>query len=1134
LDRVSDFVTEPAGPRILTVLGDPGAGKTAVLARIAREFGALHFFFGRSDGLRSADGGGWSEPIRCAETIVTQLQASYGDDVFDACRWGIEVDLNIRSAEAFVAPQIKRFNVRPHSGPTARVSGTVGLKDASVPAGLVIHELRIDPMMALQELVLAPLRRAACKTSRSVILVLDALDEWDQVSCPTDLLELLAAADLPSNVKVVASARPAYASTLADESIVIDISGGDRSEIDHDVAQLVEHFAQDHHIELSERARRDLVLRADGNFLFATYLLESYDLAQPDVFTGESPRDLEDLYLKDLKRLTSRLEREGVRSGLGPLLAALCVAREPITLSILARAARLPTDEARDLLNRLRSFVRPDRDGDRDPRYAPYHLSFSDTVLSGRGGLGISPEAAHRRLFEALIPSAGEPWNEVSDYAVKHVGIHAAATGSDAATLMGSLIGAAAYLVLRAERIGPEALAGDLLLAKAAGCKPGHLVEIVAELALRADNIRSSHISMAQGLSVVAGAVGDTVRAGSFAALATAPLVAVPLWSAGMEGARISAGGFRSPGTNRNAALVGDGLLTLLKSDCVELWRIRDRVRIARLRVGTDARLAMAEPDGAAIWIAKRNGDSGNVLQRLGLSDGDVLSEVRLEQEIRSIRVSGDGTWIAIGTDVGRLLLLGTSDGVAVARAEVGGLVAAMRFDGERLAVLTQGRKLSVWRTPTLDLEALVVLRETGRTIDFIERTFGLELTPDFAAIGCVDGSVTRVAIEDDGSQLPLASIGAWADELGLVGDHVVVGDSNGRLHFLDRQGENNPIAFRAHASPVMLVGPHPEPGLTVSVAEDGDVAFWNEPRADAIGASGHAAEVADIGFGDSDELLSLGADGSLIRWSEAGKVAQSAYLDPATFTGLGFSQDLSSVVIERENRLERKRINCDGHLFLSATPFAPVIIDKCKTLFTPKVRRIFVSDNGALAIRGGGNGVEIWDLERPRLLFREEGLSATSPVALSSDGAYLAFQRDDGLWLRALGSDNSLRQVPTGSRVLHGPFWTSHGHRMVTCADDDVFCLCVDTMTVVDRWKSIEGAPDFVATSPDGAILSLFCRGGIVDFRGADGSRNGGVVIRPAPTVAAFSRDGSKLAIGDAGGGVTLLRLERAGIGHA
>ena len=546
LDRIKRFTLDRGGPLSLVVLGDPGAGKTASMARLADELQASHFFFGSTDGVSAAGGGGWSEPVRCAETLLNQLQRKYGEDIFDSSRLGIDIDFTIRAkevSEEVIATKVGSFNALPRSrqSPSIRVRGEANLPSGVPFTGLYIQELRIDPMLALQELFLGPLRRAATRASSNIVVVLDALDEWDRIACQIDLLELMERSGLPANVKVVASARPSYKARLAADCEVVDISDATtQSDSDKDIRDLIDRAIAERQLSILPSVREKLVRRASGNFLFARYLLADLDQDTADASPEQQSQDLEAFYQKELAKFADVLAREGLRGDLGSLLSVVCSAREPITIPILARAAQLPPDITADLLARISNFVRKRRVAGED-LYTPFHLSFRDTILSGRAGFGITQDSGHKRLVDALRPQPGASWTGTPDYAIRNIVKHAAAAGDQAPDLTKAIIDDAGYLVARIERVGPEALDGDLRYSRQAGVEPPYLAAIVAELALRADSHLATGVLAAQGLAVVAAAVGAEFLARTVAGLVREGLVATPEWSAGLEGARIAA-----------------------------------------------------------------------------------------------------------------------------------------------------------------------------------------------------------------------------------------------------------------------------------------------------------------------------------------------------------------------------------------------------------------------------------------------------------------------------------------------------------------------------------------------------------------------------------------------------------------
>lgn len=1141
LDEVSRFIASDTGPRALVVVGDPGAGKTTLLARIARDTGAAHFFFGKSDWLDADRGGGLSEPIRCAETLGTQLVRRYGPDIVDWSRFGLAI--RVRAEQVFgrlVGAELRVHTAVPRSAlhPAVQVdieAGSVGA--GAVVTGVTIHELRIDPMAAAHELFLGPLRHAAVRTQSKVVLVLDALDEWDRVASPVDLLELLQLSDLPVNIRIVASARPSYLSRLSAGSTCLDISSaGAQARIDADVGALIDVALRRRGLALDQEVRRHMVARSAGNLLFASYLVEGMDLA-PDLEQAASlPAGLEAYYREELQQLVDQLSREGMRASIGPLLAVLCAAQEPLDAAVAAKAAELAVDVTTDVLHRIVAFVRPHENAG-DTRYAPFHQSFRDYVLSGRAGLGIAASSAHLRLATALAPADLGPaaWLGASDYAIRHTLSHLAQAGAEATKLARCLVDKPAYLAARVERLGPEAIDADLRQSRQIGYIPAHLQQLVVELAVRAPDQRAAGVSAAQGLAAVALAVGAKALAQDFAALAPEPMRAVPRWSAGLERASLAAGWFRAEGTLRGAALTEGGLLTLtLEEGSIEVWNLSKRLRIAALAASGDRAEAQVEPGGEAIWVATSSAP-GSLLSRRSLADGTVLAEASFHQEISTFTLSPGGRYLAVGTWTGRVYLVGATDGRTLAQREVGSRIARLAFDDECLAALTVDRKVVAWSLPQLSMEGLAVLPQPHALCRYIDRTEGLavDVRRMMAAVGGVDGTVSEVPLDGDSGPRHLASLAGWADHLAFLDDRTLVaGDSSGRLHFIALDGRLPATAFAAHISPVILVGPFGNGSQVVSVAASGEVGLWQIPAGSVDGESGHNATVSDLAYSATGtRLISLATDGSVFERDIAGGVRQRAWLDPAICAGARLCADLDTVVLAG-NTVACIRLSDALPSLLAAEPWPTAIKDKCNSLFESAANPVSVSADGCVAAVGTSGGVEVWSLDPVKLILRFPGHRINRRGALSGDGELLVSTGDEGaLWLRTLDDEAPPRRIPLGEALLCAPFWSAGGLVLLTHAGSAVTCIDAVSLTTVSAWAMAADIPGFAAVSPDGTTIAIFGIGGHVEWRRqSDGTRLGGLVLRPAASAAAFSPDGKSLAIGDLAGGIQVYHLQEQG----
>ncbi|WP_341987600.1 NACHT and WD repeat domain-containing protein [Azorhizobium sp. AG788] len=1136
LARLQTFIDAPDGPRILVVVGDPGAGKTSLLAHFVNEGGYPHFFCGRSDGVAASQGGGWSEPIRCAETLGTQLVRSYGEQIVDWSRWGIDwdlkaqrVDIEVRAAE--VGGQLTLAEVgsyvaipRPASAPVFRLRAQLGLKAGAKVTGINIQNLSVDPMLAFQELFLGPLRRAAERASEPIVIVLDGLDEWDRQACGFDPLEQLQRADLPNTVRVVASSRFSYELRLRVDVQRLDLSDpAVQSLHDQDIAALTRTAP-----EVPTDLATEIVRRANGNFLLAHYLLATFDPAHPQASVENWPTDVDDHYREQIDRLSGRLSREGLRADLGPVLAVVCSAREPLGAATIARATKIPADSVSDLLARIRAFVRLDV-FDGEPRFSSYHISFSDFVLSGAAGFGLQPDSGHTRLLETLGPQSEETWKEVGDYAVRHLSAHAAALGDAAIAAMRTLFDDAGYLTERLARLGSDALGVDAQRALQIGADAGWLTVLASEVTLRTGRQEAAGIAPAQALTVAACQVGLQAKAEAFAARSPDACTATPLWSAGMEGSVLMAAGLGAAGPVRDATLAAARYLSLATGHYLEVWDILARRRLALLDVGPDVHLTMAEPDASHVWATFAGEGNRSVLKRLVLTTGEVVNEILFDQAVRRICVSPEGTLVAVGLDNGRVLLLESADGAIVARSDLGAGVERFSFTANSLAALTRNRKVALWGLPALEVEAVALLpKDNDDRLAYMEQTFGLaiDVAGRYAIVGGVDGVVTRLDLEEADAPLRLAQLPGWADHVSLSDGCILAGDATGRVHVL-AHGGSAPVSFRAHAAPLALVETDAA-GQIVTVSEDGEIGVWHRPVPSLIRPSGHPAVVSDLLFDpDGAVLRSLGVDGSIIEWSLNGLARQRAFIDPTLARGARLTD--APAIVTNVGGLDLRRLSGAGSEFVSTTPWPAMIIDKCSALLTGPPPDLALSQDAEVGARDSGNDVEVWTLSPayPRLRLAKEQLAGRG--ALSGDGRLLITRRDKKLWFRSLDKPDEPHPLPFGETLLCPPFWTSQGIQILVAERAEVRSLNIEDLRTTAAWTMTGDVPHFAAVAPDGETVALFGTYGLVELRDATARRLGAFVLRPTVTAAVFHPDGKGLAVGDAAGGVHYFGLRRS-----
>jgi WD40 repeat protein len=1133
--RIEDFVDDKTGPRILVILGDPGAGKSTALAQFVADRRCAHFFCGRSEGVAAEQGGGWNEAVRCAETLGSQLVRLHGKAIVDWSRFGIEVSVRAQQIDGdLTVVSIEQYDAlpRPRAAPFVKVDATFASNRGNV-TGVSIQELRLDPKAALQELFFAPLRNAAHRTEDVVPILVDALDEWDRSACADDIVVMLSKADLPANVKVVASARPEYLSRLPDNVITIDMSGDEFG--DHIRSDIEGLFiaANDHRARPDKEIRR-LAASADGNFLYAHYLLATPRDGPVSSDDGEpNPPGLDAFYAKEIKSLGFELEREGRRGDLAALLPVVCASRQPITAALIAGAASVPEDLTVDTLQRLRTFIRARKQGT-TTLYAPFHRSLSDFVLRRDTNGERAGALAHRRLVDALLPDpipGANVWGQVPDYGIRHLSAHAAACGADAKAALRALLDDTAYIEVRVRQIGIDALEEDVRYARAVGAEPPYLAGMLPELALRSAASELANISVAQQLAVAASAVGADDLATAFAEHASEPIRLIPRWSQGLEGTRLSVGGFRLDGRVSKAALSGQFLATCSGSDAT-LWDARNRLRIGAWELDTDIDAIVPLADGSGAWVATSNDAETSTLRKVLNGTLPQPDGIAIGQRISALEISPDGATVAIGTRQGRMVLVDAETGDVLSRRDIGGLIARLSIAGDLLLALSWRRKLVSWQYPAMTLHEVVPIPFDGAYLAFSDRTAGLAFDADTgeAFIGGEDGSLIRTGLETGGEFSTILSAPGWIDHVALLGrQDLIVGDSTGRIHLVSRTGAPT-LSFRGFASKVVLVGElDDETGLAVS--RDGEVGYWRRPNDPAVRPAPHAAAIADIVFSDDGEsFASIDIDGGIVRWSIDGTANECGYLNPDAFSAIRIASDLDSIVIESEG-IQRTALSKSPHSFLSASRWPVAVPDKCATTFHRDYRSFAIDGEQMVAAVNYDDGVELWTLQPQQCRAKFAGESV-SHFGLSPNGEILVTRSEYGFKMRRLEESLISVDLPPADGILGAPFLRYGAWKCLFFIDRMVGIMDLDACAVENRWDWPMDIPSFASFSPDGAIAAVFSLGGNLDIiRCDDGVRVGGAVLRPAAAVAAFHPDGKAIAIGDVAGGVHAFDISAGGV---
>ncbi|MDV9174462.1 hypothetical protein R6V09_30690 [Streptomyces sp. W16] len=474
-DEIEQALKSDEGQYIL-VTGEPGAGKTSLLAGIARAHpDRLRYFFRRDS--RTAVTGGDTESFLMS--IGHQL-ARERPELFELERLSVVVQQHIDSVAAegrVIGIKIDDLKVSPFHR-TAILEVEQRIRDvAGTATGVQIGTAHLEPRLLdpdnLAHLALiGPAQVLAEQDPEArIVILLDALDEIadDDTTGPRKrVLHWLARSpELPANVKVVMTSRPhaglrLFRSAREDRLTDVVIDPGS-PQVVGDLRTYADRVLERPAVLAAERARGNLlgsikrhaVRRAAGNFLYlATYARALIDAAgeQDDemvdrllVFNGV-PGRLPGLYgffvelvreeLRPWPRVLGTSEPDGWE-GVGlPIIGVLTVAREALTEDQLTALSGTPVREepAQKVLSSLRWLL--DR---RSDRIAFFHTSVNE-FLAGQEAREKHPECWvdetrwHEQIAHRYRGTASNwadlDWLQVDHYGLAHLVAHVLKAGT--------------------------------------------------------------------------------------------------------------------------------------------------------------------------------------------------------------------------------------------------------------------------------------------------------------------------------------------------------------------------------------------------------------------------------------------------------------------------------------------------------------------------------------------------------------------------------------------------------------------------------------------------------------------------------------------------------------------------------
>ena len=438
MDAVADFLRQP-GPRNLLLLGEPGSGKTSVMAALVDRYGYPHHFIGKGSQADVEGSPEWRNPARFAESLGYQLVRDYGGWVIPWDQFGIVVEQDVQNLEGrLTGADIGIFQAmpRPSNAPAIAVHQTVKqLGRAAQVIGVQVKEMKMDVEQVVQLLLVEPLKRLARRwPGDQVVVVIDGLDEAEYSDPAHSIFRLLPGSELPDNVRFLLSSRRTenLPQAFLKQTLPVWLSEDEegqwrRDDALGDAAKYVEILvAKDGAVRtLLERRAVDRRQFADaaadasgGNFLYLYYLakgLRSGDETLLDLTA--LPKGLTGIYSDFLAKIRVHIAT-GQSQAFNAVLGALAVAREPLPPPQVARFARVNEARTTTILKRLTEFLDPYS----AQRCRVYHRSFGEFLVSQHE---VDAAESHDRVVKAYLPARFQAsWESWDSYGWRYVPYH--------------------------------------------------------------------------------------------------------------------------------------------------------------------------------------------------------------------------------------------------------------------------------------------------------------------------------------------------------------------------------------------------------------------------------------------------------------------------------------------------------------------------------------------------------------------------------------------------------------------------------------------------------------------------------------------------------------------------------------
>ena len=412
--------------RVLLITGDPGIGKSAIVAELVHR-----------------NPGGQVLAYHCcqADTLETLQPGRF-----------------VRSIAAMIASDLAEYAEK--------------LKEPEVEEALSEARAARDPGSALEAGVLTPLQSLPAPADGARYLLIDALDEALSLEKTTTILDVLATRlnRFPPWLRIVLTSR-------RDPAVLRRLSGLRGTELQAedsrnlgDIDRYIERRLCEPALETRLRAsrltvgevRKVLNAKAGGNFLYVQRALDSVEMGEHGFDRlHDLPRGLHAFYASFFRRHFP--DDESYKKA-RRLLEVVVAAREPLNPELITLATGFePEYELPQVLRPIATYA-----GQRDGKFSIYHKSFADWLTSDRedNPYYVSQRHGHERLAglcDAWERQLGDTQLYALKYGIFHLERLRSAGEATVLERMGQRVRSRHFRDLQYQKAGLQFVLGDLL-----------------------------------------------------------------------------------------------------------------------------------------------------------------------------------------------------------------------------------------------------------------------------------------------------------------------------------------------------------------------------------------------------------------------------------------------------------------------------------------------------------------------------------------------------------------------------------------------------------------------------------------------------------------------------------------------